>query len=55
MSERIRYTPRLSLLPIKRVRWRSSDAYGGTSRRRWKLYIFGLLPFGSVPRRGGDA
>jgi len=46
-----RYKPRLSLLPIVPVRWRSpSPKPDETIRRSWRLFLFGVVPVATVPR-----
>jgi hypothetical protein len=46
---RTHYTPRLSWKPLRFVRWRSCP-YAGEVRKRWRLYLFGVMPIGSIPR-----
>lgn len=50
---RTRYKPRLTLWPIKRVKTRSNAAGLGTEKPGWKLYLFGLLPLVTLPRKAG--
>lgn len=52
---RVHYTPRFTPWPIKAVRWRSQlHGYGTEARLAWKLYLFGLLPIASLPRRSRE-
>lgn len=51
---RERIKPRFCLTPLKAVRWRShSRAYSTTARTRWRIYLFGLFPIASLPRKEG--
>jgi len=51
---RRRYTPRLSLMPLRFVRWRTHTEYGAPAAARWRVYLFGVLPIASLPRKSAE-
>lgn len=45
------YTPRLTWKPIVPVRWRSMPQGYGNATLGWRLYLFGIVPLFTVPRK----
>lgn len=55
-DNRKRYTPRLSIWPIKAVRGRSyPHRCGEEVRLFWRLFLFGVVPIARLPRRSREA
>jgi len=45
------YTRRPTWRPLVVVRWRSRPHGCPDARLGWRLYLFGVLPVGTLPRR----